>query len=43
MVPANIVISSGGMCRYWGGDANRSDDTLSREISFLNAFLTIEA
>ena len=27
----------------WETDGNRSDDTLSREISFLNAFLTMEA
>ena len=43
MVPASIVISSGGMCRYGGVDANRYNDTLSREISFLNAFLIMEA
>ena len=27
----------------WETDGNCSNDTLSREISFLNAFLTIEA
>ena len=41
MVPANIVISSGGMCRYGGVDANRSDDTLSPKISCRNAARTM--
>ena len=40
MALASIVISSGGMCRY-GGDANRSDDTLSLKISCRNAARTI--
>ena len=41
MVPASIVISSGGDVPVWGVDANRSDDTLSREISCRNAARTI--
>ncbi len=40
MVPDSIVISSGG-CAGMGVDANRSDDTLSREISCRNAARTI--
>ena len=42
MLPANIVISSGAACWYVT-DGNRSNDTLSREISHRNAFLTIKA
>ena len=37
---ATIVISSGAACRY-GAGGNRSDDTLSREISRRNAACTI--
>ena len=37
-----LVISSGAACRY-GADGNRSHDTLSREISLLNASWTIGA
>ena len=40
MVPASTVISSGAACRY-GADGKRSHDTLSREISRLNAARTI--
>ena len=40
MVPASTVISSGAACRY-GAAGNRSDDTLSREISHRNAARTI--
>ena len=35
--------SRAGECAGMGVDANRYNDTLSREISFLNAFLTMEA
>ena len=41
MLPARIVISSGAACRYGGAGGNRSDDTLSREISRRNASCTI--
>ena len=41
MVPASIVISSGGGCTGMGVDANRSDDTLSLKISCRNAARTI--
>ena len=41
MALAAIVISSGAARRY-GADGNRSDDTLSREISRPNASWTIE-
>ena len=37
---ATIVISSGAACRY-GADGNRSDDTLSLEISRPNVARTI--
>ena len=37
-----LVIWSGAACRY-GADGNRSHDTLSREISLLNASWTIGA
>ena len=41
MALAATVILSGAACRY-GADGNRSDDTLSREISRPNASWTIE-
>ena len=41
MARAATVISSGAARRY-GADGNRSDDTLSREISRPNASWTIE-
>ena len=40
MLLANTVISSGAACPY-GADGKRFDETLSREISCLNASCTI--
>ena len=41
MVPAATVISSGAPMPLWETDRNRSDDTLSREISCRNAARTM--